>query len=100
MRLATMSPETIDQTDFTIHEKDLEQYIGKKIFLSDRLYNQTPAGVVMGLAWTSMGGATLYIECQTIKPHPLDTDITSIMNQSSIHGIYSYYSFIDYRYYI
>ena len=95
-----MSPETIAQTDFTIHEKDLEQYIGKKIFLSDRLYNQTPAGVVMGLAWTSMGGATLYIECQTIKPPPLHTASTSIMNQSSIHGIHSYYSFIDYRYYI
>ena len=78
MRLAKMSPEEITNTDFTIHEKDLEQYIGKKIFLSDRLYDSTPAGVVMGLAWTSMGGATLYIECQTIKPHPLDTDITAI----------------------
>lgn len=75
MRLATMSPSEIDSTDFTIHAKDLEQYIGQRIFLSDRLYEITPPGVVMGLAWTSMGGATLYIESQTIKPHPLDTTL-------------------------
>ncbi|OMH79765.1 Lon protease-like protein, partial [Zancudomyces culisetae] len=31
-------------------------------FTSDRLYSQPPIGVVMGLAWTSMGGSALYIE--------------------------------------
>ena len=75
MRLATMSQSEIESTDFTIHAKDLEQYIGQRIFLSDRLYEVTPPGVVMGLAWTSMGGATLYIESQTIRPHPLDTTL-------------------------
>ena len=78
MRLATMTPAEIAATDFTIHAKDLEQYIGQRIFLSDRLYEVTPPGVVMGLAWTSMGGATLYIESQTIKPHPLDTTLPPI----------------------
>lgn len=87
MRLAKMTPEEIAKTDFTIHDKDLEPYIGKKIFLSDRLYDSTPAGVVMGLAWTSMGGATLYIECQTTKPHPLDTDIASIMKRSNVFRV-------------
>ena len=77
MRLATMTPAEIESTDFTIHEADLEQYIGKRIFLSDRLYETTPPGVVMGLAWTSMGGATLYIECQTVKTHPLDVTLSS-----------------------
>ncbi|KAI7526352.1 lon protease-like protein, partial [Hortaea werneckii] len=28
----------------------------------DRLYETTPPGVTMGLAWTSMGGAALYVE--------------------------------------
>ena len=33
------------------------------IFLtSDKLYPSPPAGVALGLAWTSMGGSTLYIE--------------------------------------
>ncbi len=46
----------------TITEEGLIPYLGKPIFTSDRFYKVTPVGVAMGLAWTSMGGATLYIE--------------------------------------
>jgi len=45
-----------------ITEKNLEKFMGKPIFTSDRFYPRTPVGVCMGLAWTSMGGATLYVE--------------------------------------
>jgi Lon-like ATP-dependent protease len=42
---------------------NLEKYVGKPRFLSDRLYEkESPPGVVCGLAWTAMGGSTLYIE--------------------------------------
>jgi ATP-dependent Lon protease len=41
---------------------NLENYIGKPIFTTDRFYEQTPVGVATGLAWTSLGGATLYVE--------------------------------------
>lgn len=34
---------------------DLEKYVGQPKFSHDRLYDVTPPGVVMGLAWTSMG---------------------------------------------
>jgi ATP-dependent Lon protease len=40
----------------------LESYVGKPVFSPERLYEEPPPGVCMGLAWTSMGGATLYIE--------------------------------------
>ncbi|KAJ2702892.1 ATP-dependent Lon protease pim1 [Coemansia sp. IMI 209128] len=40
----------------------LKDYVGPPVFESDRLYEHTPAGVVMGLAWTSLGGSALYIE--------------------------------------
>ncbi|KAJ2891100.1 ATP-dependent Lon protease pim1 [Coemansia aciculifera] len=40
----------------------LKDYVGPPIFESDRLYENTPAGVVMGLAWTSLGGSALYVE--------------------------------------
>lgn len=45
-----------------VSEKELEHYVGKPPFSTDRYYVSTPPGVVMGLAWTSMGGSTLYIE--------------------------------------
>jgi len=45
-----------------ITEKNLSTYLGKPIFTSDRYYQVNPVGVATGLAWTSMGGATLYIE--------------------------------------
>jgi len=34
---------------------NLSDFVGKPIFTSDRLYEDTPPGVVMGLAWTAMG---------------------------------------------
>ena len=43
-------------------DKNIESYLGQPIFTTDRFFEKTPAGVCMGLAWTSLGGATLYIE--------------------------------------
>lgn len=45
-----------------ISEKNLSTYLGKPMFTSDRYYKVTPVGVTTGLAWTAMGGATLYVE--------------------------------------
>lgn len=46
----------------TVTDKNLPDYLGKPIFTSDRYYDHTPIGVCTGLAWTSLGGATLYVE--------------------------------------
>ena len=45
-----------------ISEKTLPEYLGKPIFTSDRYYEVNPIGVTTGLAWTALGGATLYVE--------------------------------------
>ncbi|KAG1382413.1 hypothetical protein G6F61_002279 [Rhizopus arrhizus] len=45
-----------------INAENLKDYVGPQVFQAERLYEQTPPGVVMGLAWTSMGGSSLYIE--------------------------------------
>lgn len=52
-----------------VAENNLSDYVGKRIWTHDRLYDKDPLphGVVMGLAWTSMGGSALYIETQGIK---------------------------------
>jgi ATP-dependent Lon protease len=46
----------------SITPQNLKEYLGKPVFTSDRFYERTPVGVCMGLAWTALGGATLYIE--------------------------------------
>lgn len=46
-----------------VQEDNLKDYVGKPIFAHERMYDgDTPPGVVMGLAWTAMGGSSLYIE--------------------------------------
>ena len=45
-----------------VDETNLQDFVGKPLFVKDRMYDETPPGVVMGLAWTSHGGSTLYIE--------------------------------------
>jgi len=52
----------------TVKMENLSDYVGKPIFTSDRLYEgtQLPPGVVMGLAWTAMGGSSLYIETSAV----------------------------------
>ncbi|KAJ3324757.1 ATP-dependent Lon protease pim1 [Boothiomyces sp. JEL0866] len=45
-----------------ITPENLKDYVGSPIFTTDRMYATTPAGVIMGLAWTQMGGSSLFIE--------------------------------------
>ncbi|KAL5113524.1 ATP-dependent Lon protease pim1 [Pleosporales sp. CAS-2024a] len=51
-----------DSVHVVITQENLKDYVGPPVYISDRLYETTPAGVAMGLAWTSMGGSALYIE--------------------------------------
>ncbi|XP_074321098.1 lon protease homolog 1, mitochondrial-like [Silene latifolia] len=50
-----------------VDQANLSDYVGKPVFQADRIYDHTPVGVVMGLAWTAMGGTTLYIETSQIE---------------------------------
>ena len=70
-----------------ISEDNLSKFLGKPIFTSDRFYEQTPVGVCMGLAWTSMGGATLYIEATRVPAEKTEMKLTGqagdVMKESS-----------------
>lgn len=50
-----------------VNTDNLHDFVGNPVFTSDRMYETTPPGVVMGLAWTAMGGSTLYIETALTK---------------------------------
>jgi Lon-like ATP-dependent protease len=67
---ATLTKKSSRKSDtWMITDENLEEYVGKPIFQSDRLYDKDPlpTGIIMGLAYTSMGGSALYIETQGIK---------------------------------
>ncbi|XP_057963357.1 lon protease homolog 1, mitochondrial [Malania oleifera] len=51
----------------SIDSTNLSDFVGKPVFHADRIYERTPVGVVMGLAWTAMGGSTLYIETTQVE---------------------------------
>ena len=45
-----------------VDQTSIEDFIGSPIFQSKKIYEQTPPGVVTGLAYNAYGGALLYIE--------------------------------------
>ncbi len=72
---------------FRISPSNLNDYLGKPKFTTDRFYERTPVGVCMGLAWTSLGGATLYIETVKIPAEKNEMRLTgqagNVMKESS-----------------
>lgn len=71
----------------TVHPKNLSTYLNQPIFTSDRYFAKTPVGVVMGLAWTSLGGATLYVEAIRVPAEKTEMKLTGqagdVMKESS-----------------
>ena len=61
MRKATMAFAEGRTDKLTVTKKEVEDYLSKPVFGDEELIKDAP-GVVTGLAWTRMGGATLQIE--------------------------------------
>ncbi len=62
MKFAQGNTKTVEVT-----ADNLEDFLGKPRFTDDSLYDKNIPGVVMGLAWTSLGGTTLFVEATAIK---------------------------------
>ena len=66
----TPAPPTPEHP-LVIDAPQLASYLGPPPFPTDKLYaDATPVGVVTGLAWTAMGGSTLYVECGVSERAP------------------------------
>lgn len=50
-----------------ISSDKLYDFVGNPVFNKHRMYEDPIPGVVMGLAWTAMGGALMYIETEWTK---------------------------------
>ena len=66
-----------------IGKSNLKDFCGQPPFTQDRIYETTPPGVVMGLAWTSMGGATLYVEAAKVHESESKGAMTTTGESSS-----------------
>ena len=64
------------QEHYSITGGSLQNYLGKPIFTTDRFYERTPVGVCMGLAWTALGGATLYVEAIKVTGEKTEMKLT------------------------
>ncbi|KAJ5112616.1 ATPase AAA-type core [Penicillium argentinense] len=86
-----------EEVSLNISRENLKDYVGAPVFTADRLYDQFPPGVTMGLAWTSMGGAALYVECilENVLSHrsrpglEITGNLQNVMKESS-HIAYSF----------
>ncbi len=50
-----------------VEKGDIEELLGKRLFDNDALFTNPLVGVAMGLAWTSLGGDTLFIEAKAVS---------------------------------
>lgn len=66
---------------YRITTNELNEYIGKPVFTSDRFYETTPIGVCTGLAWTALGGATLYVEAIKVAGEKTEMKLTGQAGQ-------------------
>lgn len=83
--------EVPEDVSISIDGSNLKDFVGPPIHLEDRMYEETPAGVVMGLAFTEMGGSPLYVESvlqQPLRPEGKPEfhrtgQLGEVMNESS-----------------
>jgi ATP-dependent Lon protease len=67
MRQVTLKQAEGEKDKISVSMRNLEDYLGKPIYTTEVLYNKNVPGVALGLAWTSLGGTTLYIEAAALK---------------------------------
>ncbi len=66
-KIARIVAENTRRKKFVVDEKKVEEYLGPKKILVDLAERIDRPGVVIGLAWTSVGGDILFIEATSMK---------------------------------
>jgi ATP-dependent Lon protease len=67
MRQTTLRRAEGESGKINVTLKNIESFLGKPLFSTEQLYQKAIPGVALGLAWTAMGGTTLYIEATAVK---------------------------------
>ena len=83
-------PEAGKNAKFSITASNLSEYLGKKKFHYDKLLGKSEVGVATGLAWTIVGGDTLFIETAVLPGSgklQLTGQLGDVMQESARAGI-------------
>ena len=76
-----------------IGKLDVESYLGKPVYTSDEIFENRP-GIVTGLAWTSLGGATLQIESTAVSSKRKGFKQTGQLGEVMVESAEIAYSYI------
>ncbi|PTN09496.1 endopeptidase La [Mangrovibacterium marinum] len=93
MRKSTLLLTENGDTKINVSKNNLSEFLGQAVFTTEELYQKSLPGVTLGLAWTALGGATLYIEAQGVKgrgPGLKQTGQLGNVMQESSEIAYSY----------
>jgi ATP-dependent Lon protease len=99
MRQTTLLQAEKGNQKVQVNQNNLEEFLGKPIYKTEQLYTRQKPGIVLGLAWTPLGGTTLYVEASSVMSKSAGFQQTGqlgkVMEESS-HIAYSYVrSYID-----
>lgn len=81
-----------DSKRLTVNGSNLDQYLGARKYLPDRIPGKDQVGLVTGLAWTSVGGETLEVEVNVMDGTgklELTGNLGDVMKESA-HAALSY----------
>jgi ATP-dependent Lon protease len=76
-----------------VGKKDLVEYLGQPVFTAEELFEGAP-GVVTGLAWTSLGGATLPVEATAMPSQAKGFRQTGQLGNVMVESSEIAYSFV------
>lgn len=74
----------------SVSEKNIESYLGRKIFIKNEKNRESEIGIVTGLAWTQYGGDTLSVEVNVSKGSgkiELTGSLGDVMKESAMTAI-------------
>ncbi len=93
MRKAAMEFAEGREDKIAIGVQDVEKFLGKPVFSGEELFEVAP-GVVTGLAWTRMGGATLQIEATAVPSKAKGFKQTGQLGKVMIESAEIAYSYV------
>ena len=78
------------EREFSVGVKQVEEYLGKKHYHYDKIEGKNAIGVTTGLAWTVVGGVTLFIEAIVVPGNGklvLTGQLGDVMQESAKAGV-------------